>query len=74
MDSDTKPTEELKKPIVVADDVSVTKEPAMVVVGRRELPTLLRDLSPDELKALEKKLVRKVDLRLLPMMILVCKY
>ncbi|KAL1860571.1 hypothetical protein VTK73DRAFT_7270 [Phialemonium thermophilum] len=36
-----------------------------------ELPPLLRDLSPEELDACEKRLVRKVDLRLLPALILI---
>lgn len=35
-----------------------------------EQPELLRDLSPEERQALEKKLVRRIDLRLLPMLIL----
>ncbi|KAJ0314170.1 hypothetical protein Brms1b_007134 [Colletotrichum noveboracense] len=37
----------------------------------RPLPELLRDLSEDELKDLEKKLIRKVDMRMLPTMILI---
>lgn len=36
-----------------------------------ELPELLRDLSPEELKECEKKLLRKIDLRLLPTLILI---
>ncbi|KAH0426078.1 TNA1 is necessary for nicotinic acid import into the cell [Colletotrichum camelliae] len=37
----------------------------------RPLPELLRDLSEEELKNLEKKLIRKVDMRMLPTMILI---
>ncbi|KAF6819860.1 TNA1 is necessary for nicotinic acid import into the cell [Colletotrichum plurivorum] len=36
-----------------------------------KLPQLLRDLSEDEFKALEKKLIRKIDIRMLPTMILI---
>ena len=55
-----------------ADDKSVGKVsiPNMTHMG---LPEVLRGLSPEELKALEKKLVRKIDIRLLPTMILICK-
>lgn len=35
-----------------------------------EVPELLRDLTPEERAAMEKKLVRKIDLRLLPMLVL----
>jgi len=38
--------------------------------NKQELPETLRDLSGDERKALEKKLLRKIDLRLLPMLVL----
>lgn len=72
MASDTKSAVTLQKHAATTDDVSVTKEPA-TMEGRRELPPLLRDLPPEELKALEKKLVRKIDIRLLPTMILICK-
>jgi len=34
------------------------------------MPTILRDLTPEALAQMEKKLVRKVDLRLLPMLVL----
>lgn len=37
---------------------------------RREAPPLVRDLAPEERARLEKVLVKKVDLRLLPMLIL----
>ncbi|KAF5501191.1 MFS transporter prlL [Colletotrichum siamense] len=37
----------------------------------RPLPELLRNLSEEELKDLEKKLIRKVDMRMLPTMILI---
>jgi len=34
------------------------------------IPRILRDLTPEALAQMEKKLVRKVDLRLLPMLVL----
>ncbi|KAL8767204.1 MAG: hypothetical protein Q9209_006209 [Squamulea sp. 1 TL-2023] len=37
---------------------------------RREAPALVRDLTPEERARLEKALVKKIDLRLLPMLIL----
>ena len=37
---------------------------------RREAPPLIRDLSPDDRERLERALVRKIDFRLLPMIIL----
>jgi len=37
----------------------------------RELPPLLRDLSPEELDACEKRLRRKIDLRLLQTLIII---
>lgn len=37
----------------------------------RVMPELLQGLTQDELDALEKKLLRKVDLRLLPTMIII---
>jgi len=36
-----------------------------------QLPTLLAHLSPEELKQIEKRLVRKTDIRLLPTMTLI---
>lgn len=36
-----------------------------------EKPPLIRDLSDEEYHALEKKLIRKMDLRLMPMVILI---
>ena len=36
-----------------------------------QMPEILRSLSEEEFKTLEKKLLRKVDLRLLPTMILI---
>ena len=54
----------------VPDDQSIDKtfEP---VTTSTELPSLLRDLSEDELRSLEKKLVRKIDTRLLPTLIVI---
>lgn len=53
------------------DDASEGK--GAVVVPRVELPEVLRNLSEDELKALEDKIRRKADIRLLPTMIIICE-
>lgn len=50
---------------VEADDMSVKKAKTLNS-AEREKPELLRGLSDNELKALEKKLLRKIDYRLLP--------
>ena len=56
----------------------ITQEPRTSIgkgdainIRASELPELLRDLSPEELKECEKKLLRKIDLRLLPTLILI---
>lgn len=50
---------------IEADNISVKKAKSLNNV-EREKPELLRGLSDEELKVLEKKLLRKVDYRLLP--------
>lgn len=40
-----------------------------MVIDDRGLPPLLRDLSPDEIANLEKKLKRKIDWRMMPPLI-----
>lgn len=40
------------------------------VVGARELPPLLRDIPAEELEKMQRKLVRKLDLRLMAPLIL----
>jgi len=67
MAADTKPSAEMTQPPPVdVDDGCSGKETTTAVVVQREKPELLRGLSDEEIKALEKKLLRKVDLRLLP--------
>ena len=39
-------------------------------IPKREAPPLVRDLSPEERAEMEKKLRRKIDLRLMPMVII----
>lgn len=51
--------------IVEADDMSVKKAKSLNN-AEREKPELSRGLSDNELKALERKLLRKIDHRLLP--------
>lgn len=41
-----------------------------IIIDDRGLPTLLRDLGPEEVAVLEKKLKRKIDWRMMPTMII----
>ena len=41
-----------------------------VPTSRREPPPLIKDLSPEARAELERKLVRRIDLRLMPMIVL----
>ena len=41
-----------------------------ILTGRREPPPLIKNLSAEERAVLERRLVRRVDLRLMPMIIL----
>lgn len=50
-------------------DSALFREDASITSGP-ELPELLRGLSPEERASLEKKLVRRIDLRLLPLLVL----
>jgi hypothetical protein len=56
------PSSSEKQPPSVGEDVVRTAAP---------MPELLRQFSEEELKRLEKALLRKIDLRLLPSMILI---
>jgi len=40
------------------------------IIENRGLPPLLRDMSPEEIAILEKKLKRKIDWRMMPTMII----
>jgi hypothetical protein len=40
------------------------------VIDDRGLPPQLRDMSPEEIAILEKKLIRKIDWRMMPTMII----
>lgn len=53
------------RPEMDVDFIENAKEPP-----GRELPPLLQDLSDNEIKQLEKKMLRKVDWRMLPLVIL----
>lgn len=48
---------------------SESKEGMMTEI--HPLPPLLQGLSPEEIKVLEKKLLRKVDIRLMPTLIII---
>jgi len=41
--------------------------------GRTDIPESIRNLSPEERKRAEKALVRRIDLRLLPMLVLMVR-
>lgn len=47
------------------DDVGIDED----IVPRYEAPELVRNLTPEERVKLERKLVRKIDIRLLPALI-----
>ncbi|KAF2726383.1 retrograde regulation protein 2 [Polychaeton citri CBS 116435] len=47
-------------------ELAATEEPK----GRLQAPEIIRNLTPDERKALEKRLTRKIDMRLLPPVII----
>ncbi|WYZ34027.1 hypothetical protein EsH8_I_000303 [Colletotrichum jinshuiense] len=68
---DLKISDAQKTPLDAIDDSQSSSEGQVTEWPARELPELLRGLSEEELKALEKKLIRKVDLRMLPTMILI---
>jgi len=55
---------------VNAKDPAFYKEDAVSVVEATPLPETLQGLSKDEIRLLEKKLVRRIDLRLLPMLVI----
>lgn len=71
MDNKTGPLEGSKISFEGADRSSITQGETRVILENAALPLSLRGLSADELKACEKKLVRKIDARLMPMMILI---
>ena len=52
------------------DDMSELGASQTLTGRRREAPPLVRDLSKDERRRLELALVRKIDIRLMPMVIL----
>ncbi|EXF74663.1 TNA1 is necessary for nicotinic acid import into the cell [Colletotrichum fioriniae PJ7] len=68
---EVKPSDLQKAAMDLASDSKSSSEGQTTIWPERELPELLRDLSEEELKSLEKKLIKKVDLRMLPTMILI---
>lgn len=68
---DLKISDAQKTPLDAIDDSQSSSEGQVTEWPARELPELLIGLSEKELKALEKQLIRKVDLRMLPTMILI---
>ncbi|KXH36158.1 TNA1 is necessary for nicotinic acid import into the cell [Colletotrichum nymphaeae SA-01] len=68
---EVKPSDLQKAAMDLTSDSKSSSEGQTTIWPERELPELLRDLSEEELKSLEKKLIRKVDLRMLPTMILI---
>lgn len=63
MTDDAKPTATMLED---SDD-----KPAAAPAGRAQMPAILQALSEEELNAVKKRLLRKADLRLLPMMTLI---
>ena len=55
----------------LADHISDTSLENAPTRPRREPPELIRNLSPEERERLEKALTRKIDFRILPMLILI---
>ena len=53
-----------------ASPIGSDLEPTTTIRRRREAPELVRDLTSAERMELEKRLVRKIDFRLLPMVVL----
>lgn len=51
-------------------DKTLYKEEAASIVEAAPLPPTLQGLSKEEIRVLEKKLVRRIDLRLLPMLVI----
>ena len=51
-------------------DAAFFRENTTAIHTEAELPELLRGLSEEERHVLEKKLVRRIDLRLLPLLVL----
>lgn len=70
MASDIKTADVGQEPHDVADNKSIDKA-QVSNIGFGELPPLLRGLSAEELEDCEKKLRRKIDLRLLPTLIII---
>lgn len=72
MTSDTKVADPAKAPIETTDNMDAGSGKLVAVSEpTRPRPEILKDLPDEEMKALEKKLLRKVDFRLLPTMILI---
>ena len=57
---------------IYLDNVDPTKED-QDEIGRSGVPESLRNLTPEERLRAEKKLVRRIDLRLLPMLVLMVR-
>lgn len=68
---DQKPAQDSKISVEGADQKSIGQGETENVLNHRDLPPSLRGLSPEELEACERGLVRKLDARLMPTMILI---
>lgn len=53
------------------NSIDIKTSPQEMAAVIRPLPLILQGLSSEEFKALEKRVLRKVDMRLLPTMILI---
>lgn len=71
MNTDSKRVEESKASVEDTDQHSIGPGETENILNDADLPPLLRGLSPEELRACEKGLLRKLDARLMPTMILI---
>lgn len=71
MTTDIKPVQDSKVLVDGADQRSICQGETENILDYGDLPPLLRGLSPEELKACERGLLRKLDARLMPTMILI---
>lgn len=71
MTTDSKRVEESKTSVEDTDQHSIGPGETENIINDADLPPLLRGLSPEELRACEQGLLRKLDARLMPTMILI---
>jgi len=63
-------TQSIMGSVMNSKETALYKEEAASDVEVATLPSTLQGLSKEEIRVLEKKLVRRIDLRLLPMLVI----